>query len=41
MFLTGRAIHIYIRPLLQKKATPKWYRADYFENLAGGAERGE
>jgi hypothetical protein len=40
MFLTGGAIHTYIRPLLQKKATRKWYRADYFENLTGGAEWG-
>src|SRR5260370_2291165 len=39
MFLARRPIHHHIRPLPQKKATPKWYRAVYCENLTGWSER--
>src|SRR5260370_23536293 len=39
MFLARRPIHHHIRPLQQKKATPKWYRAVYRENLTGWSER--
>ena len=40
MFLTGEAVHPHSRPRLQRMATEKWYRADYFEDLTGRA-RGE
>jgi len=33
-------MHYHIRPLLQNKATLKWYRAVHFKNLTGWAERG-
>jgi hypothetical protein len=39
MFLARRPIHHHIRPLPQKKATPKWYRAVYRENLTEWSEQ--
>jgi len=39
MFLAERPMHYHIRPLLQNKATPKWYRAVHFKNLTAWAER--
>src|SRR5258708_31396506 len=38
MFLTRRPIHIHSKPLLQRKATGKWYRAVHVRNLTGGSE---
>jgi len=32
-------MHYHIRPLLQNKATLKWYRAVHFKNLTEWAER--
>src|SRR5260370_41414803 len=39
MIPTRRPIHLHIRPWLQEKATPKWYRAVSCENLTEWSER--
>src|SRR5258708_459326 len=37
MFLSNRPLHHHIKPLLQKKATEKWYRLVPIRNLTGGS----